>query len=379
MSRTVRALIDRVRRSLTAPAAEQSDRALLQRFVAAQDEAAFTLLVERHGGLVREVCRRVLDDEHLADDAFQAAFLVLARKAASIRKGEALANWLFGVSRRVAQEALRRRIRQRHGEQRAALTRPEAVAGEPPWEELLAILHEELARLPDKYRAPLLLCYLEGRTQDEAAQQLGQSLSTVRRRLDQGRELLRLRMTRRGATLSAGLFASLFTSRAATAVSPLLVRSTVAAGMSWVHGVAPTSEAAALAEGVLPMISASRLRWFLGALLSLALLAGGAGAVWYTTRTSEPDQAPAPPAPSPEVKESNQERPQQRPGGKVDRFNTPLPKGALARLGTINLRHGGLMLWVLAFAAGDKILVSQDEGVFRRWDLTTGRLVVQMG
>ena len=154
---------------------------------------------------MRGVCRRVLRDDHLADDVFQAVFLVLARKAGALRRGDLLANWLFGVALRLAKNVRQKEARRRRFErQAAAAPAPERAIGN----DLLVILDEELQRLPADYRAPLLACYHRGRTQDEAARELGWSIRTLRRRLERGRDLLRARMARRGATLSAGLFAA---------------------------------------------------------------------------------------------------------------------------------------------------------------------------
>src|SRR5262249_38360606 len=161
-----------------------------------------------HGRMVLRVCRRVLHQEQDVEDAFQVTFLVLAREARTIRKQGSLASWLHGVAYRAALKARagagRRRERAAEG-----AARPAALPDEVCWKELRAVLDEELARLPERLRAPLVLCYLEGLTQDEAAQHLGQSKSTCRRNLERGRELLGSRLARRGVTLSAALFAPL--------------------------------------------------------------------------------------------------------------------------------------------------------------------------
>jgi RNA polymerase sigma factor (sigma-70 family) len=192
-----------------------SDQLLLERFIATRDEAAFEALVRRHGGMVLHVCRRVLHDAHAAEDAFQATFLVLARKASHIANGERLAGWLYGVAYRTALRARADLVRRTHRESRAdlphLLTPPPDLAAR----ELCAALDEELNRLPEAYRSPLLLCYLEGRTRDQAAKQLGCPLRTLERRLQRGRALLRVRLTRRGFTLSAALLTATVTARAA--------------------------------------------------------------------------------------------------------------------------------------------------------------------
>jgi RNA polymerase sigma factor (sigma-70 family) len=194
-------------RRLAAPAAEPaSDRTLLERFTARHDEAAFSELVRRHGPLVQGVCRRLLGDIHAAEDAFQATFLLLATRAGSLRRPESVGCWLHGVARRVALRARVRADRLRRRERRAdvkAVARP--AAAELSWREVCAVLDDELARLPERYRAPLVLCYLEGRTRDEAAKQLGWSVTVLRGRLERGRDRLRQRLTRRGLGLEAAL------------------------------------------------------------------------------------------------------------------------------------------------------------------------------
>src|SRR5262245_45967523 len=155
----------------------ESDRRLLQRFVSDRDEAAFAALVRRHAALVKGVCWRVLRHEQDVEDAFQATFLVLAKKAASVRWDEAIGGWLHGTAWRVASALRARRRRRRREEQKP---RP-ADAGSPAgWEELTAALDEELAALPETFRSPLLLCYLQAQTRDQAARELGWSLRTLK-------------------------------------------------------------------------------------------------------------------------------------------------------------------------------------------------------
>jgi RNA polymerase sigma factor (sigma-70 family) len=196
-----------------------SDQDLLSRFVRDRDEAAFAALVERHAGLVLGVCRRLLRHAHDAEDACQATFLVLARRAATIRKQASLASWLHGVAFRAA--ANLRRTRARRSAHETALAEPPAT---PPadvtWREVQAVLDEELARLPERLRAPLVLCYLEGRTRDEAAQLLGWSPGALRGRLERGRERLRARLTRRGLALPTALLAALLPEQGAAAPAP---------------------------------------------------------------------------------------------------------------------------------------------------------------
>ena len=205
------------------------DSELLERFLSGGDEAAFTALVERHGPMVLGTCRAVLRDVNAAEDAFQATFLVLVCKARSIRGRGALASWLYQVAHRIAiqasVEAARRRKRERLAGQVNA-TDGHHVEPDDEWRE---ILHEELARLSDKYRLPLLLCDLEGKTHAQAAAELNCGEATVRRRLTGARELLRSRLIRRGLALTAGTLATSFGRSALAKVPPGWAEATVKA------------------------------------------------------------------------------------------------------------------------------------------------------
>jgi RNA polymerase sigma factor (sigma-70 family) len=254
------------------------DRDLLDRFVAHADQDAFTALVERHGPMVLCLCRRVLGHAHDAEDACQAAFLVLARKAASIRKKDALASWLHGVAFHAASNLRRDTARHRDRPVPHRQAPPADPAGEVTWREVKEALDEELARLPERYRAPLVLCYLEGRTRDEAAQLLGWSEGTCRGRLERGREVLRARLVRRGLGLSAALLAGALGQEAASAsVAPPFVTATVQAASRFAAGrgaagLIPT-RVACLAEGVLQAMFVNKLRTAAVALLVLGAVA----------------------------------------------------------------------------------------------------------
>src|SRR6516162_9346141 len=221
------------------PAGESAltDGQLLARFLATRDEAAFAALVRRHGPMVLGVCRRVLRHTQDAEDAFQATFLVFARKAASIRKHESLGSWLHGVARHTAQRLKAKTARRTTYEHRLAGQPAGDSIDDLTWRELRGVLDEELHRLPEKYRSPLVLCYLEGKTQDEAARQLDWSKGTFRRRLEQGRDALGRRLTRRGLALSAVLSVPLLAGTTAKAVvPPRLVEGTVRAGLALASG-----------------------------------------------------------------------------------------------------------------------------------------------
>ncbi len=241
-----------------------ADEQLVERFVAQRDEAAFRDLVERHGPMVLGVCRRVLNDWHEAEDAFQATFLVLARKAGAIARPERLANWLYGVAHRVALKARAQAARSRVqiGEV-PEMPAPESVS-DVEQREFQAMLDEEVSRLPQKYRAPVVMCYLEGKTNDEAAQELGWPRGTVATRLARARELLRSRLARRGLALSSAVTATLLSQTKATAaVSNSMLISTSHAGGLFAQGHATAAgispKVIALADGVLRHMIAMKL------------------------------------------------------------------------------------------------------------------------
>jgi RNA polymerase sigma factor (sigma-70 family) len=216
-----------------------ADDELLAQFLDERDERAFAALMERHAGMVLGVCRRVLRNAHDAEDACQAVFLVLARRAPSICKSGSLASWLHGVAWRVAHK-LRTSLARRHGRERAAAA-PAAsgTSAEPDisLREVQRLVDEELNRLPARYKGPLVLCYLEGKTQDEAARELGCTLGSLRGKLERGREMLRARLLRRGvASASALALGALLPSLASAAAPTALVQSTAAASVPMASG-----------------------------------------------------------------------------------------------------------------------------------------------
>lgn len=187
-----------------------TDRELLARFAVRHDESAFKVLVRRHGPMVLRVCQGQLERPGDAEDVFQAAFLVLARKAGSIHWHASIGSWLFEVAHRLAQEARRKQLKQRAREVEARSRSVGDPLAEISVRELITVFDEELTNLPERYRAPLLLCYVEGKTGEEAARQLGYSPSTLQRRLGRARELLHKRLSRRGFTVTGALYPLLF-------------------------------------------------------------------------------------------------------------------------------------------------------------------------
>jgi len=293
-----------LRRILAADLASEPDAALLARFAAGRDEAAFAALYDRHGPMVRAVCRRHCRDPHLAADAEQGVWLVLARRAAAVARPDRLANWLFGVAVRVGRKA---------AASAAAPPQPPAAPAFAPdtsvsvlADELLRVLDEELAALPEAERLPLVLCYLQGRTQDEAARVCGTCVRTLRRRLERGRAALRRRLERRGVAPAAALGA-LAVAPAAAPASPRVLAAALAGGP------VPSSLSPWVAE---ELAMSGTSAWWLRVVVVTGLALGGAAtAAWSSA------DAPAPPAPS--------APPPPAPAAPAE----PLPEGVVARFG----------------------------------------------
>jgi RNA polymerase sigma factor (sigma-70 family) len=268
-----------------------SDQDLLKRYVASKDESAFATLVKRHGPMVWGLCRQMLRHAQDAEDAFQAVFLVLVRKAATIRKQESVGGWLYSVAFRVAKRLRASSARRRAREQPLANGVAAAVE-DLSWRDVQVVLNEELNRLADKYRAPLLLCCLQGKTRDEAAQQLGWSLGTLRGLLDRGRALLRARLLRRGVTLSTTLLAvGVADLSQATAAPASLVSSTVQAASSAAQSAAAaglvSAQVTALTQGVIQAMFLTKVKSVAIGLVCLALVGSGIGFVSYSASATE--------------------------------------------------------------------------------------------
>jgi RNA polymerase sigma factor (sigma-70 family) len=234
-----------------------SDRELVEQFRANRDEAAFQAILDRHGPMVFQVCRRALSSTADVEDAFQATFLILVRRGHTIRKNASLGSWLHGVARRTAIKLRTQSDRRVRREARSANGKPAHVTDDTKWGDLRGILDEELARLPETVRAPLVLCYLEGRTQDEAAAQLLVSKSTLRRQLERAREMLGRRLARRGVTLAAVLSTRLLSecAQGAGLSRALIARTAESASHTAANLAAPASvlpaRVAALSDGVI--------------------------------------------------------------------------------------------------------------------------------
>jgi RNA polymerase sigma factor (sigma-70 family) len=336
----------------------ESDAELLRRFAEGRDEAAFAALVGRHGPLVLGICRRLLWDEQDVEDAFQATFLVLARNTGAVRRPASLAAWLYGVARRVALRARQSAARRADFEPLSDL--PER--GPDPLQkltarEMLDALDAEMARLPEKYRLPLVLCALEGATVEQAASRLGTTPGAVSGYLQRGRCRLGRALSRRGLTLAA-ILPALTLPRGTAGVPPRLA---AAAVRSAVGPAATSSRVTALAEG-LSGVTVGKLASGAALVVTLGFLAVGAALAYPAREVERADAA--------ETGEGNE------PPQRVDRFGDPLPPGALARLGTIRWRFDGGTISALAVSRDGKTLtaVCPNTGIFV-FDMTTGKVV----
>ncbi len=295
MNRTSKVIQHLRRTVLLHDGAGLTDGKLLECFLSHRDEAAFAALVKRHGPMVWGVCRRLLNHQD-AEDAFQATFLVLTRKAASIKPREMVGNWLYGVAHQTALQA-RRTATRRRAREKQVREMPDAKAEQQDlWDDLRPLLDQELSRLPDKYRAIIVLCDLEGKTRKETAQQLGCPEGTVAGRLARARSMLAKRLARHGLAVSSGALAAMLSEKVASACVPTsALSSTIQAASLFAVGQAATTgaisiQAVALTEGVLKTMLMSKLKAALAVVLVLGFLATGATVL--TGRAAKDDKPP---------------------------------------------------------------------------------------
>jgi RNA polymerase sigma factor (sigma-70 family) len=298
--RPLQELIYSLRRVVASAGSEAAtDADLLARFVNQHDENAFELLVWRHSKSVLAECRRVLRNDSDAEDAFQATFLVFARKARSIHKGESLGGWLLKVAFHIALSSKKRADKRANYERSLAnVARPGAgdrADCRMEQEELRSVIDAEVNRLPERYRLPIVLCYFRGKTNKEVARELDRPLGTVDNYLARGRERLRKQLERRGVMLSAGLFAAGMTPTAGTAaVAPELVLATVKAALASRAAWAGTlsAQVATLVKAGLSSLAVSQRNWAAAALVALAVGAGAGWAVLQAAGQQHPQAQP---------------------------------------------------------------------------------------
>jgi RNA polymerase sigma factor (sigma-70 family) len=354
------------------PCAGMTDGQLLDRFVTDREEAAMEVLVRRYGSLVLGVCRRVLLDVHAAEDVFQAAFLVLVRKAPSLDRRQPLGNWLYTIAYRLALRARASAARRRDCEQKAASLRSETT-GRTVSDEVCVALEEELQRLPEKLRTPLVLCYLEGKTNEEAARLLGCPKGSMSWRLAQARELLRERLLNRGFAFPVAGVAGLLTAASVRATVPMaLLETTVKAAMWFAGENAMTAgfvsaEAVHLAQGMLKAMLTSKLKFAAAAFLTVSFLGMGGGAALSVQRTASAQSVAAPSA-----RQITPEKPPAKEPAVVDNGER-LPDGATARLGTLLFRHGDRIFFVAYGPGGKTLVTASEDGTLRLWDAATGQ------
>ncbi len=333
------------------------DCELLRRFAEARDGDAFALLLRRHGPMVLGLARRVVGDWQLAEDIFQATFLMLARKVHTIRRAESLPCWLHGVTFRLALRIRRSHQRRQEREAQVHPVPPPSALDELTAKELLSVLDAELQQLPEGQRAPLILCCLQGLTQEEAARRLGCSAGAVRGRLERGRQRLRQRLEKRGLTLPAVLGGTLL-GGSTSAVPAALVQAT---RQATTRGDAAAPAVAALIEEATQMMTVNKLKALGVALALLALTGTGVGMM--TLHSQDIREHPRVAAVNDNQLSAKQP---------VDLYGDPLPKGAVLRLGTMQRRAVNALL---AVSVDGKSLISVRGGKgIRLWDAITGEL-----
>jgi RNA polymerase sigma factor (sigma-70 family) len=402
-----------------------SDRELLERFLSNRDEGAFTFLVRRHGPVLFGVCRRLLGDSHDAEDALQAAFLVLVRRTRSIRRKESVGSWLYGVAQHIALNTRTRDAARRNREKEAGSMRSIGSVDDLATQELRSALDEEIGSLPEKYRGPIVLCYLEGKSHEKVAQELGCPKASVTSRLAKARDLLRGKLERRGITLAIGAVATALTGMAAAAPLPatLTIKTVkaatlVATGKAVASGII-SAHVLALADGAVRGVFWVKAKMIV-MVAGLGLAVGGAG--WAGSKGSSEQVESLPSIESPTLalerhadevaregrpnsalartagwatyqrgdakqsvtmqkdegnliqtpNEKNRETKEEEP--RRDLFGDRLPKGAVSRIGTTRFLQGKNGGAPVAYTPDEKILISLDSGTSELfWDATSGK------
>ena len=375
-----------------------TDGQLLEQYLAKRDEAAFEALVRRHGPMVLGVCRRVLHHAHDAEDAFQATFLVLVRKAASVAPRELVGHWLYGVAYRTALKAKALSAR-RHAKERQVrdMSRQEALE-EDTWQDLQPLLDQELNRLPEKYQVPLVLCYLQGKCKREVARQLGLPEGTVSSRLARAREMLRQRLAGRGLALTVGSLAAALSQGAASAAVPApLVGSTVQAATLFAAGKAAaagivSAKVVTITEGVLKAMFVTKLKIATAVLLTLGVLGSGVGVLTHRALAEPPKkeatanpktEKEVPPNANPEKEQKPAPEVEKKPSQEVEKPAGPQRKkpGTVGKLDAVDVGKNTITMTVTGkdgqpqqktFAVGPEAEILLDGKKAKLGDLKTG-------
>ena len=359
-------------------ARDLTDRELLERFLVHRDEIAFAFLVQRHGPMIFNVCRRVLGDSHEAEDVFQATFLVLVRRTRSLGGKGSVGGWLHGVAERIALRARTQGAARRQREREAGTMAPRQPGNDLSCQELRSALDQAIATLPEKYRTPVVLCYLEGKSFDKAARELGCPKKSVTNRLARARELLRRQLERRGITLAVGALATSLTGMASATPQPALLTiktvkaaALVAAGKAVAGGCISAHVLALAEEAVTGMLLVKGKLVVM--VMALGLAVGGAGWAGYggLAGTSQPIPTVSAQSPAP-MKQAEVSVTIDQPIA-IDQYGDPLPEGAIARLGAKRFRHDGFAT-ALAFSPDGKTLVGSTASGVLVWDAATGKV-----
>jgi RNA polymerase sigma factor (sigma-70 family) len=346
-------------------AAAMHDGELLERFLATGDETAVEVLVRRYGPLVLGACRRVLHNAQAAEDAFQATFLVLVRKASALDRRRPLGNWLYTVAYRLALRARANETRRRECEAAAARKRPASDGHVATVDDRIVALEEELQKLPERHRAPLVLCYLQGKTNEQVAEVLGCPRGSISARLAEARERLRAGLARRGYAVPASGIACLLTGIATEAAVPLpLLANTVRAAV-WFT----SSEAGAtgFSAGGAVMLARDACRSMLPSQLKFAAAAVLVTALLWTGTTLLVQAAPQV---NPAEESLKQALPEKPAGAAVS--GASLPKTLLARMGTSRLRNADAVSFAAYTPDGKALVTAGRDQMVRLWDLGTG-------
>ncbi len=382
---TLRDVLNRLRQTWAAQAARDlSDGELLKRYAVDGEDAAFTVLVQRHGAMVLAVGRRVLGDAHAAEDVFQATFMVLARRAASINRRQPLNGWLYTVAQRLAAKTRAQSTARQKRESRVVPKLQGDYVDELSLLELRRVLDEEVARLVEKQRLPIVLCHFEGKSQEQAAKLLGWHVTTLTRRLTQGRERLRERLVRRGIGLSVTALTAALTDKAMAApVGTLLALNTVKAVKCYLAAKSlavgfPSAQAIGLADGALRGLLGANWKvvlWFLCG--GLAVAAVGLGASTAMREVSRPEGGAKTLAFNSKQVQNDKKEP--KGTGAVDQYGDLLPADAVARLGTVRWRHGGLCGFVTFLPDGKSVLTAGADNLIRVWGFPSGKEIRHFG